>query len=54
MHSATRRLASPLLSGLRKSGWAGGVPASWTLTCLWSPENSFSAEVSRNVVVLDP
>jgi hypothetical protein len=30
------------------------LPASWTLTCLGAPENSFSTEVSRSVVVLDP
>jgi hypothetical protein len=29
------------------------VPAAWTLTCLGPPENSFSTEVSRSVVVLD-
>ena len=34
----------------------GGLPppASWTLTCLGSAENSFATEVSRSVVVLDP
>jgi hypothetical protein len=30
------------------------LPASWTLTCLGSPENSFSTVVSRSVVVLEP
>jgi hypothetical protein len=30
------------------------LPASWTLTYLGSPENSFSTEVSRSVVVLEP
>ena len=30
------------------------LPASWTITCLGLPENSFSTESWPNIVVLDP